>query len=77
VVLNRDRWQVPPVFQWLQRLGGIEQDEMDRVFNQGIGYVMIVSPFYAESIQKQLADDRVKSVVIGEVQDGEPAVEIK
>jgi phosphoribosylformylglycinamidine cyclo-ligase len=48
---------------------------MDRVFNQGIGFVMIVSPFYAESIQCQLAEDRVTAWVIGEVREGEPGVE--
>src|SRR5438552_6531308 len=53
VVLRRG-WPVPPVFGWLQRLGGIEQAEMDRVFNGGIGFVMIVSPYYAESVRRQL-----------------------
>ena len=75
VFLKRGSWQVPPVFPWLQRLGNIPQDEMDRVFNQGIGFVMIVRPFYADSIMKQLAEDRVKSWVIGEVREGEPGVE--
>jgi phosphoribosylformylglycinamidine cyclo-ligase len=76
VRIHRDRWPVPPVFGWLQRLAGIDQAEMDRVFNQGIGFVMIVSPFFAESIQRQLAADRVKTHVIGEVIEGEPGVEM-
>src|SRR5438552_2343099 len=42
VVLWRKKWPVPAVFPWLQRLGNIEQAEMDRVFNMGIGFVMIV-----------------------------------
>jgi phosphoribosylformylglycinamidine cyclo-ligase len=73
--LKRDSWPVPPVFTWLQRLGDVPQPEMDRVFNQGIGFVMVVSPYYAESIQKQLAQDRVPSWVIGEIRGGEPGVE--
>jgi phosphoribosylformylglycinamidine cyclo-ligase len=73
--LKRDSWPVPPVFSWLQRLGELPQPEMDRVFNQGIGFVMVVSPYYAESIQKRLADDRVPSWVIGEIRGGEPGVE--
>jgi phosphoribosylformylglycinamidine cyclo-ligase len=75
VVVRRGSWPVPPVFGWLQRLGGIEQTEMDRVFNQGIGFVMIVSRYFAESIQRQLAHDRVPAYVIGEVREGEPGVE--
>lgn len=73
--LKRDSWQVPPVFSWLQRLGDVPQPEMDRVFNQGIGFVMVLSPYYAESIQKQLADDRIPSWVIGEIRGGDPGVE--
>jgi phosphoribosylformylglycinamidine cyclo-ligase len=75
VFLRRGSWQVPAVFGWLGRLGGIEQAEMDRVFNQGIGFVVIASPYYAESIQRQLEEDRVPTWVIGEVRAGEPGVE--
>jgi phosphoribosylformylglycinamidine cyclo-ligase len=75
VFLKRGSWPMPPVFPWLQRLGEIEQAEMDTVFNCGIGFVMIVSPYYAESIQRQLAEDRIPTYVIGEVREGEPGVE--
>ena len=75
VFLRRGSWPVPPVFPWLQRLGNVAPDEMDRVFNQGIGFVMIVRPFFADSIMKQLAEDRVAAWIIGEVRTGEPGVE--
>ncbi len=75
VVLKRGSWPMPPVFGWLQRLGGIEQPEMDTVFNLGIGFVMIVSRFYAESIQRRLMEDRVPTWIIGEVKEGESGVE--
>src|SRR5947209_9130416 len=75
VFIRRGSWETPPVFGWLQRLGNIDQAEMDRVFNQGIGFVMIVSPYYVANIQSQLAEDRVVSHVIGEVREGEPGVE--
>jgi len=71
VVLRRGSWPVPAVFGWLQRLGGIEQAEMDRVFNNGIGFVLVVSSFYADSIQRQLCEDRVPTWIIGEVAAGE------
>jgi phosphoribosylformylglycinamidine cyclo-ligase len=75
VVLRRGGWPVPPVFPWLQRLGNIDQAEMDRVYNQGVGFVMIVSPYYADSIKHQLDEDRVPTFAIGEVREGEPGVE--
>ncbi len=75
VFLRKGSWQVPPVFGWLQRLGGIDEAEMFRVFNMGVGFVMIVSRYYAESIQRQLCEDRVPTFEIGEVREGEPGVE--
>jgi phosphoribosylformylglycinamidine cyclo-ligase len=75
VFIRRGSWEVPPVFGWLRGLGNIDQAEMDRVFNQGIGFVMIVSPYYVANIQSQFAEDRIVSHVIGEVREGEPGVE--
>jgi len=48
---------------------------MDRVFNGGIGFVLIVRPHFVDSILSQLGEDRVPAKVIGEVRDGEPGVE--
>ncbi|MCS7046680.1 MAG: phosphoribosylformylglycinamidine cyclo-ligase [Gemmataceae bacterium] len=75
VFLRRGSWPVPPVFAWLQRLGDIDQAEMDTVFNNGIGFVMIVSRYFADSIQRQLEQERIATYVIGEVRAGEPGVE--
>jgi phosphoribosylformylglycinamidine cyclo-ligase len=71
VVLRRKSWPVPPLFTWLKALGDIDQAEMDRVFNQGIGYVMIVAPYYADSVRQQLRRRKVQSWIIGEVIKGE------
>jgi phosphoribosylformylglycinamidine cyclo-ligase len=75
VILRRGSWPIPPVFPWLQRLGNIEAAEMDSVFNQGIGFVMIVSAYFAESIQRQLCEERVPTFVIGDVREGDSGVE--
>ena len=76
VVIHRSRWEVPPLFAWLQRLGDIDRAEMETVFNMGIGFVVIASAYYAESIQRQLEEDRVKTYLIGEVVAGEPGVDM-
>jgi phosphoribosylformylglycinamidine cyclo-ligase len=75
VYLRKGSWPIQPIFPWLQQLGGVEEAEMFRVFNMGIGFVMIISPYYTESIQRQLAEDRVPTFIIGEVREGEPGVE--
>ncbi len=47
-------WDVPPVFGWLQRLGNVDAEEMDRVFNMGIGLVMVVEPQEATRILQEI-----------------------
>jgi phosphoribosylformylglycinamidine cyclo-ligase len=75
VFLRKGSWPVPPVFGWLMRLGNISEEEMYKVFNMGIGFVVIAHPYYLDSIQRQLAEHRVRSWLIGEVREGEPGVE--
>ena len=65
---------MPAVFPWLQSLGDIDAAEMYRVFNMGIGMVLIVGPLYADHIMAQLARHGIGCWVIGEVQAGEPRV---
>jgi phosphoribosylformylglycinamidine cyclo-ligase len=75
VVLERGSWNVPPVFPWVQSLGGIAADEMERVFNMGIGMVLVVSPHFADSIQKQLADLGHESFRLGSAKASKPDAE--
>ncbi|MGH1420905.1 MAG: phosphoribosylformylglycinamidine cyclo-ligase [Hyphomonas sp.] len=42
-VIDRDSWTPPPVFQWLQKAGNVELDEMHKTFNMGIGLVFAVA----------------------------------
>ena len=74
IVIDRRAWPVPPVFTWLQRLGGVEQAEMDQVFNMGVGMVLVVSSFYAESIREQLGRAGVTSWLIGRAEQGPTGV---
>jgi phosphoribosylformylglycinamidine cyclo-ligase len=69
-VIDRGSWSVPPVFEWLQRLGGVEEEEMFRVFNMGVGLALVVSEYYAESIVQQMRSMGMESWRIGRVVDG-------
>jgi phosphoribosylformylglycinamidine cyclo-ligase len=72
--LDRASWPVPAVFQWLQRIGDIDEAEMFRVFNMGIGLVLVVSPYYADSIRHQLAGDGLESWALGTIVEGDRGV---
>ena len=67
---NRDSWDVPAVFPWVQRLGDVQQEEMERVFNMGIGMAYIVSPFYANTLIEQAAKLGLRAWRIGQVVEG-------
>ena len=40
-ILKKGSWKVPPIFRWLQDEGGIDEEEMFRVFNMGVGMAMV------------------------------------
>jgi phosphoribosylformylglycinamidine cyclo-ligase len=66
-VLHRDSWQMPELFRWLQMKGGVADAEMVRVFNCGIGMVVIVSPRQADAAIKSLTAQGLKAWTVGEV----------
>ena len=73
--LHRGSWPVPKIFPWLQRLGSVDQAEMDRVFNMGIGLVIIVAEFNADAIVRHLSHKvGIPTWIVGEVHDGEKTV---
>ena len=48
-------WDVPKVFPWLQRLGNVEDAEMERVFNRGIGLAILVRPAITDAVLALIA----------------------
>lgn len=72
--INRDAWQVPLLFNFIQRQGRIDRDEMYRVFNMGIGFVVIVRKTDAKRALEILGRTRTEPVVIGTVEEGDRGV---
>jgi phosphoribosylformylglycinamidine cyclo-ligase len=69
-------WETPAVFEFLRERGGIDPDEMYRVFNMGIGYVLIVRPTFAESVVRQLQRLGEEAMVIGRIVKGTGKVQL-
>ena len=56
VEIDTGAWTVPPLFRLIQSAGGVSEAEMFRVFNMGIGFVLIVAPEDAEAVMGRLQD---------------------
>ncbi len=70
LVIDTRAWRRPEVFNWLQRNGGIEEQEMLRTFNCGIGMVMIAKPGAAEELIPAADSHGIDCHIIGEVTKG-------
>lgn len=66
-VLKKDAWPMPPLFSWLKRHGNVAASEMHRVFNCGIGMVVIVSKENADAAMAQLKSTGEAVFRIGEI----------
>ncbi len=70
-VINRDSWQLPEVFQWLQENGNVEINEMYRTFNCGIGMVLIVDTDDVDSIVSALNQNGENAWCLGVIEAGD------
>jgi phosphoribosylformylglycinamidine cyclo-ligase len=70
VVMRRSAWQVPPIFEEIARRGPVARDEMERVFNLGVGMVIAIRREDAEAALRLAADHGHAAVVVGEVVRG-------
>jgi phosphoribosylformylglycinamidine cyclo-ligase len=66
-VLHRDAWQMPSLFQWLQEKGQVADLEMHRVFNCGIGLVVVVPSHAVSQAIEALKAEQLTAWQIGEV----------
>lgn len=79
VDLDATRWRIPSVFSWLQREGGLSEEEMSRTFNCGLGAVLVVSKQDAQRVLR-LVQAKEEAWIIGSLthkQTGSEAVVIR
>ncbi len=77
VRIRKGSWPIPPVFQVMARVGNINEEEMYRVFNMGVGMVLIVPPFNVEMVLRLLKRRKETAWVIGDVKQGKRGVLIE
>lgn len=76
-VIKETSWPKHKVFSFLQDAGPVEEDEMFRVFNMGIGFVLIVAEDFANSIERKLTRSGEQVYKIGRITTGSGKVVLK
>lgn len=76
-VIKKSNWPRHEIFTFLQNLGPVEEEEMFRIFNMGIGYVLIVAEDFANSITDKLTRYGEKVYEIGRITGGTGKVVLK
>lgn len=75
-IIHTNRWKTPEIFRLIQKWGNIQQDEMFKVFNMGIGYILITPKKDTEKILGELARFKEKTYLIGEMVKGKKEVKL-
>jgi phosphoribosylformylglycinamidine cyclo-ligase len=75
--LDRAAWVEPRIFEEIQRLGAVEEAEMDRVFNRGVGMALVVAVAQVDAALAALAGAGLPSTVIGTVVSTQAGVVIR
>jgi phosphoribosylformylglycinamidine cyclo-ligase len=70
-VIDKNSWQLPEVFQWLQKNGNVVDKEMHRTFNCGVGMVLIASAEDAEAIISSLNQSGESAWQLGTIESGD------
>ena len=68
VIIEKALWSIPPVFKLIQDLGEIEEQEMFRTFNMGIGMILFVGLNEADDVLLRLKGLKVNAQIIGAVE---------
>lgn len=63
-------WPVPEIFHLIQEKGGIETAEMRKVFNMGLGIVIVVKAADADAVLKKAAAEKIELIKVGELVNG-------
>ena len=65
--VSMDRWQVPPVFEWLKQAGNLSWEEMLQTFNCGVGFILVVDKEQTDDVLARLLALHEQAWHIGEI----------
>lgn len=67
-IIDLQSWELPPLFKWLASLGNVQQDELLRTLNCGVGMILVVSPNCQEEVKKILESHKEEVFTLGTIQ---------
>lgn len=75
-VIQKQSWEIPPIFNLLQQKGSVEEVEMYRVFNMGVGIVLVVSSDSVATTLESLSESDESAFLLGDIVSGDKGVEL-
>jgi phosphoribosylformylglycinamidine cyclo-ligase len=75
-MINKNSYEIPPIFEMLQKDGDIEEQIMYNTYNMGLGMVLAVDPKDADKALRLIAAAGEKAYIVGEAQNGTKGVSI-
>ena len=69
-VFDRSTWETPAIYEFIEKEGNVDHEEMYRVFNMGIGFVLFVRPDDANTALAAIRKAGEKAIIIGRVEKG-------
>ena len=76
-IIKKNSWPRPPIFDLLAKWGPVAEEEMYRVFNMGIGFVLVVRPTFVDSILRQFKRLKQPAYLLGRIRRGPTKVIIE
>ncbi len=76
-IIHTNSWRVPEIFKIIQNKGPVRRSEMFKVFNMGIGMILVVRPSFCESVMSQLSSYNETVYKIGRITRGRKCVELR
>ncbi len=65
--IYKNTWPIPPIFSHIQKIGNVEEDEMYRVFNMGIGFVLVVPADQEQAVIDRANELGEQAIGIGQI----------
>ena len=76
-IIEEGSWELPPIFRIIRKMGRVDQKEMYRTFNMGIGMILVISPRRLDRVQEYLQNNGHRYFLIGEIEKGAQKVQIR